>query len=127
MVRRVVKKGIVYAGKEAPKVNERLAGQPGHGRGGRRVGGHRVGRHPLLGPAARSDPGAPPGTARRGAPDRVAVAKSFRPSGVEEDAVVHVADGRNTYLLANFSDDRLVGKIVTGQRVQRRHNGSPTR
>ncbi len=35
--------------------------------------------------------------------------------GLEEIALVSIADGRNTYLLANFPDTYLVGQIVTGQ------------
>jgi hypothetical protein len=32
------------------------------------------------------------------------------------EAMVHIADGRNTYLLADFVDDQLLGKIVTSDR-----------
>lgn len=37
-------------------------------------------------------------------------------SGPEEQQTVTIDDGRNTYLLANFPDSRLVGKIVTNSR-----------
>jgi uncharacterized protein len=32
------------------------------------------------------------------------------------EAAIHIADGRNTYLLADFVDDQLVGKIVTSDK-----------
>jgi hypothetical protein len=39
----------------------------------------------------------------------------YGPAGSEEHQVVTVANGRNTYLLANFPDTRLVGKIQVSQ------------
>jgi hypothetical protein len=35
--------------------------------------------------------------------------------GPQEQQSVTIANGRNTYLLANFPDTRLVGKITTSQ------------
>ena len=32
------------------------------------------------------------------------------------EATIHIANGRNTYLLADFVDDQLLGKIVTSDR-----------
>jgi hypothetical protein len=37
----------------------------------------------------------------------------FGSFGSGEEAKVTVADGRNTYVLANFADGRLIGKIVS--------------
>jgi hypothetical protein len=37
------------------------------------------------------------------------------PAGAQEHQLVSIANGRNTYLLANFPDSRLVGKILTSQ------------
>ncbi len=39
----------------------------------------------------------------------------YGPAGSEEHQLVSIANGRNTYLLANFPDTRLVGKILTSQ------------
>jgi hypothetical protein len=39
----------------------------------------------------------------------------YGPAGSEEHQLVNIANGRNTYLLANFPDMRLVGKILTSQ------------
>ncbi len=49
--------------------------------------------------------------------------------GPEESTVVNVSDARNTYVLANFPGDRLVGKILvgpkTGSESDRNAGGSP--
>ncbi len=37
------------------------------------------------------------------------------PAGSQEHQLVTIANGRNTYLLANFPDSRLIGKILTSQ------------
>ena len=38
------------------------------------------------------------------------------PKGATEQITVHVEDGRNTYVLANFPSDKLVGRILTATR-----------
>ncbi|HEV3023135.1 MAG TPA: hypothetical protein VGX76_11740, partial [Pirellulales bacterium] len=40
---------------------------------------------------------------------------AYGPGGRVEQATVTILDGRNTYLLANFPDGRLVGRIATNQ------------
>ncbi len=40
---------------------------------------------------------------------------SFGPVGSQEHQVVSIANGRNTYVLANFPDERMVGKILVSQ------------
>ena len=72
IARRVVKKGVVYAAKEACQDAEELVEQRGAGRGRRGLGSDRIGRHALLGPAAGEDPGLAPGVAGRDPPNRFA-------------------------------------------------------
>ena len=38
------------------------------------------------------------------------------PMGTIYDHTIHIADGRNSYLLANFPNERLVGQILSSQR-----------
>ena len=44
-----------------------------------------------------------------------AMAAPGRPLGTAANCTIEVADGRNTYVLAYFPDDRLVGQILTSQ------------
>ena len=116
VVRRVVKNGIIYGTKEVVGQDARLAAEPRPGRAGPGLDGRRSGRHPLLGPAARQNSGAPHRAARRRTPDHAPARHvRFGPAGSEEHQVVTIANGRNTYVLANFPDERLVGKILVSQ------------
>lgn len=46
---------------------------------------------------------------------RLTPADRQQPIGPEESQTVPIEDGRNTYLLANFPDDRLVGEILVSR------------
>ncbi len=65
VVRRVVKKSVIYGAMEATGTQKNSLAGAGLRRLGRGLGSHRVGRHALLGPAARKDPGAASGAAGR--------------------------------------------------------------
>lgn len=116
VVRRAIKKGVVYAGKEA-------MGVAGNGlvNFAMDVGGV------VWEATERAD------TRCWGLlPDRIQVLRlelpagehrialrpvgsSFR-SGTRHETAVTIVDGRNTYLLANFPDDHLVGNILVSER-----------
>jgi hypothetical protein len=115
VVRRIVKKGIVYAGKEAAGIDKNSLMSFAVDMGGAAweateaadtrcwgllpdkiqvlrvelpAGPHRVSLVPARGPT---------------------------PVGSAHAATVRVFDGRNTYVLANFPDERLVGRILASQ------------
>ena len=43
-------------------------------------------------------------------------ARGPQPLGPDSHATVHISQGRNTYMLANFPDTHMVGQILTGPR-----------
>ena len=116
IVRRIAKKGVLYAGKEAAKVTNNswlnllmdvggvaweateqadtrcwglLPNQIQVLRLELPAGQHRISLHPNV---------------------------SFGATGPDAETTVNIADGRNTYLLATFGDGRLIGQISTSQR-----------
>lgn len=116
VVRRVVKKGVIYAGKEV-------------------IGGD---RNPWINLAFDATGVVWEATESADTrcwgllPDRIQVLRLEVPAGEhriglrpiggygvvghDESQTVNMVDGRNTYILANFPDSRLVGKILVSQR-----------
>jgi hypothetical protein len=115
VARRAVKKGILYAGKEAAQVTNASLLNVAFDVGG------------VVWEATESADTRCWGLL----PDRIQVLRlelpagqhrvGLRPTGHygaiggEASSSVRILDGRNTYLLANFPDDRLVGKILSSQ------------
>ena len=114
VVRRAVKKGIIYAGKEAMVVDNSLVNFAMDAGGvvweATEAADTRCwGLLPAQIQVLRVE--LPAGDHQVG----LAPASGYSVLGSEESTTVHIANGHNTYLLANFPRRRLVGQIVSSR------------